>query len=170
MTDRFAACLPLILAHECGFTNDPRDPGGPTNFGITQATWAAYIGHPVTVTDMQNLTGDQVAPVYRARFWDAAFCDKLPPGLDYMVFDCAVNQGVGRAIKTLQQMLGVPADDSVGPKTMLAIRGVDAKASIATYAALREAFYRSLSTFPTFGHGWLNRLAEVKAQAMEWSA
>lgn len=110
----FAACIPIILMSEGGYVNNPRDPGGPTNLGITQQTLSGWLGHAASVADVQALTQAQVEPIYQADYYNAAHCHQLAAGVDLMIFDEAVNQGVGRAIRTLQQAAGVTADDSSG--------------------------------------------------------
>lgn len=169
---RFQACLPLILKHEGGYVDDPRDPGGATNLGVTLATARAYkldLDHDgdVDKADVRALKPADVAPVYHRGYWLASSADLCPPGLDYMVFDCAVNQGVGRATRWLQTVLAVKADGLIGPKTIAALGIVNRSMAIALYADLREDHYRSLSTFDRFGKGWLRRLEEVQAKAQE---
>ena len=107
----FAACIPIILMSEGGYVNNPRDPGGPTNLGITQQTLSGWLGHAASVADVQALTQAQVEPIYQADYYNAAHCQQLAAGIDLMIFDEAVNQGVGRAIRTLQQAAGVTADE-----------------------------------------------------------
>lgn len=163
---RFTDCLPLLLEHEGGWTDNPHDPGGATNLGVTLATLSAWRGHPCTKADVQALTPDAVAPIYRTEFWTAAACDLLPPGLDYWTFDFAVNSGPGRAKRYLQEAAGVTVDGSVGPATLGAVAAAGAKVMIVRLDAAREAFYRADKEFSTFGKGWLRRLNEVTAQAL----
>jgi lysozyme family protein len=82
-----------------------------------------------------------------------------------MVFDMGVNAGVGRSIKTLQTAVGVTPDGGFGPMTMAAVQSVDPATLIERFSAEKVVFYRSLSTFATFGNGWLNRVADVKLKA-----
>jgi len=163
----FADCLPIILASEGGFVDDPRDPGGATNLGITQNTLSGWLGHPATVADVQALTPADVAPIYQADYWNAVHCGDCPAGVDLMVFDEAVNQGVGRAIRTLQAAVGVTADGAFGPATLAAVQAADPTATVNAIAAARTAFYQSLPTFPRFGNGWLARVARTQADALQ---
>jgi lysozyme family protein len=163
----FADCLPIILQSEGGFVNNPADPGGATNLGITLSTLTAFRGRPQTVDDVRALTVADVSPIYQANYWNAARCGDCPAGVDLMVFDAAVNQGVRRAVRALQTVVGVTADGAVGPGTLAAIRAADPTATINAISANREAFYRSLSTFPTFGTGWLNRLQRTRGLALQ---
>jgi lysozyme family protein len=114
---------------------------------------------------MRGLTADQVEPLYKERYFDAVRGDELPMGLDYLMFDFAVNAGAGRAIKTLQTSVGVTPDGGFGPITMKAVEAVDPVELIERFSQAKENFYRSLTTFSTFGKGWLNRVADVKVKA-----
>lgn len=167
---RFSTCLPRVLAHEGGYVDHKLDPGGATNLGVTLGTLSAYRGKPCTKGDVKALTPATVAPIYEASYWRAACCDKLPAGVDYMIFDLAVNSGPSRARKFLQRVAGVTVDGEVGPKTLAAVNALGGRAMIARLSEDREAFYRSLGTFPTFGQGWLRRLKEVTDQAMKDAA
>ena len=163
----FADCLPIILASEGGFVNDPKDPGGATNLGVTLGTLSGWLGRPATVAEVQALTAASVAPIYQADYWNAAHCEDCPAGVDLMVFDEAVNQGVGRAVRALQAAVGVTADGAVGPATLAAVGAADPKATVNAIAASRVAFYRALPTFPHFGKGWLARVARTQAAALK---
>ena len=112
---------------------------------------------------MRKLTKEMVAPLYRQQYWDVCNCDDLPAGVDYLAFDFSVNAGSFRAIKTIQRALNITADGVIGPVTLKAIQ--DAEEFIDNFTAAKEVFYRSLSNFPTFGRGWLNRAAESKKAA-----
>lgn len=169
---RFQACLPLILQHEGGYVDDPKDPGGATNLGVTLATARAFgldLDHDgdVDKADVRALKPEDVAPVYHRGYWLASSADLCPRGLDYMVFDCAVNQGVGRAVRWLQMVALAKPDGIVGPKTIAAVSILNRSLAIALYADMREDHYRSLPTFGRFGKGWLRRLEEVQARAQE---
>ena len=163
----FQACLPIILQSEGGFVNNPDDPGGATNLGITISTLSDWLGRPATVADVQALTPATVAPIYQANYWDKTSCDSWDAGVDLMVFDEAVNQGPGRAITTLQTALGVTADGAIGPATQAAAQLEDAATTIAKISAIRLAFYQGLPTYPEFGTGWLNRLTRTTALAQQ---
>ncbi|MGZ3377997.1 MAG: glycoside hydrolase family 108 protein [Phenylobacterium sp.] len=163
---RFTDCLPRVLQDEGGFVEDPQDPGGATNLGVTLATLSHWLGHPATIDDVKALTPATVAPIYEASYWRAAACDQLPMGVDYMVFDMAVNSGPGRAVKFLQQAVGVPDDGAIGPRTLAAVAGLEGADILQKISGLREAFYRGLSTFPRFGRGWLARLRRVTDLAL----
>ncbi len=154
-----------MLQSEGGFVNHPSDPGGMTNLGVTKSTWESWVGREVDEAEMRGLTADQVEPLYKERYFDAVRGDELPMGLDYLMFDFAVNAGAGRAIKTLQTSVGVTPDGGFGPITMKAVEAVDPVELIERFSQAKENFYRSLTTFSTFGKGWLNRVADVKVKA-----
>jgi lysozyme family protein len=154
----FIDCLPVILRSEGGFVDDPQDPGGATNLGITLDTLSRWLNQTASVEEVKALTSADVAPIYQALYWNVAHCGDCPSGLDLMVFDEAVNQGPGRAVCTLQAAVGVTADGLFGPATAAAVDAADPIATINAIAAARNAYYRSLTNFPRFGHGWLNRV------------
>ena len=154
-----------MLQHEGGYIHHALDPGGRTNLGVTQRVWEDYVGHSVDEQAMRKLTKEMVAPLYRERYWNVCHCDDLPDGVDYLAFDFSVNAGSFRSIKTIQRALNITADGVIGPVTIKAIQDANAEEFINNFAAAKEVFYRSLSNFPTFGRGWLNRVAESKKTA-----
>lgn len=164
--ENFNACLAVVLKEEGGFVNNPSDPGGMTNLGVTQRTWSDWIGHDATEAEMQGLTAGLVSPLYLKRYWEPMGCDNWPAGVDLSVFDFGVNAGPSRSIRTLQTACGANADGVLGPLTQAAVAIADARETIIKFADLREAYYRSLPTFSTFGNGWLNRVAYVRQQAL----
>jgi lysozyme family protein len=155
----------LMLSSEGGYVDHPSDPGGRTNLGVTQAVWENWIGHVSGEKEMRSLTPEMVKPIYKKKYWDACRCDELPSGVDYLVFDFAVNAGVGRSIKTLQKVFGVTIDGAIGPKTLQAVTFSDANDLIKKFSDEKVRFYQSLPTFSVFGKGWLNRVERVKAEA-----
>ena len=169
--DNFPKAFPILLKHEGGYVNHPRDPGGRTNLGVTQRVWESWTGRKASEQDMRSLTPAMVAPLYRKKYWDAVRAPDLPPGLDLHVFDFGVNAGPARAIRYLQMMVGANPDGKFGPATTRALSNyIDQYGTahaIKRYAELREQYYRQLKTFPTFGKGWLRRNREVTAAALE---
>lgn len=162
----FDACLAVVLGYEGGFSDNPADAGAPTNLGVTLATLSDWLGHPATVDQVKALTPADVAPLYRSRYWLASGCDGLPSGVDLMVFDGAVNMGPGTSVRLLQAAVGAAVDGHAGPLTLALATSAGASA-IQAIANLREARYRGLSNFNTFGAGWLRRLAGITAKAQE---
>lgn len=165
-SDAFSTALDIILRHEGGYVNHPSDPGGRTNMGVTQRTWEAWTGKPASESIMRNLTRADVTPVYRKNYWDAVSGDELPGPLALCVFDFAVNAGPSRATKLLQRVLGVAQDGKIGPMTIAAANAGSVVDLVTKYQDGRRGFYKSLSTFNTFGKGWLRRVDEVQAAAM----
>lgn len=165
--DRFERCLALVLEHEGGFANHPDDPGGATKYGITHRTLSDFRGAEVTVEDVRALTREEAREIYRANYWNPMRCGELPAGVDLMVFDFGVNAGPGRSVRLLQQAAGVTADGSIGPITMAAVGAADPKRLIAPMAERRMDYYRSLSTFDTFGRGWTRRTDATREAALQ---
>jgi lysozyme family protein len=162
----FETCLPVILASEGGFVDDPHDSGGATNLGITRATLSGWLGRTASIADVEALTPAAAAPIYQARYWNPSHACDCPAGVDLMVFDEAVNQGVGRAIASLQVALGITADGAFGAATKATLAAADPTSLIRAIAANREAHYRAMPTFPRFGRGWLARLERTTELAL----
>ena len=165
MLSNFPAALALVLKAEGGFVNHPRDPGGMTNLGVTRNVWREWVNRDVDEAEMRSLTPELVTPLYKQRYWDACHCSDLVRGVDYAVFDSAVNMGPGRAAKLLQAALGVTADGAIGRATIAAATAADPAELLEAFSLGKEAFYKSLPTFATFGKGWLNRVAHVQDAA-----
>jgi len=168
MIQNFDQAIEHTLKEEGGFVNHPSDPGGMTNLGVTARVWEEWVGHPVDEKQMRNLTKADVVPLYQRKYWNATRCSELPSGLDLCVFDTAVNSGPGRAVKLLQQCLGVSADGAIGPATIAAasqFKGSALLMLIEDYCSARQAFLISLPTFATFGKGWTARVSRLKEHA-----
>ena len=133
--------------------------------GVTKATYEDYIGRSVSIDEIKALTQEDVEPIYRSRYWNKVQGDSLPSGVDWMVFDWAVNSGPRRASQALQRAVGSIADGAVGPNTLDAVARCNDVATIDKIHEEREAFYRSLRTFDVFGRGWLRRAEETLEQA-----
>lgn len=170
MTGNFSVALPKLLADEGGFVNHKLDPGGMTNLGVTRTVWQEWTGRPATEADMRALTPAAVAPLYRARYWDAVRADDLPTGVDYAVFDAAVNSGPARAARWLQQALGLPATGVMDGSLVVVANRREPVELITAYTATRLRFLQGLRTWPTFGRGWARRVNGVAASAVAMSA
>lgn len=162
----FERGLSLVLKHEGGWSDDPHDPGGATNLGVTIGTLSLWLGRPATKAEVRALTAASVAPLYRRRFWDAIQGDALPAGLDYALFDFAVNSGPRRAVIGLQRGLQIADDGRLGPVTLEAVAKHKPADLIDALCDGRLAFLRALSTWPRFGRGWSRRVEEVRAAAL----
>lgn len=157
MQHNFEKCLELVLEHEGGYVNHPRDPGGATNKGVTQAVYDRYRrSRGRSKQSVKFLETGELEAIYKLQYWDAVQGDLLPSGLDYAVFDFAVNSGVGRASKYLQGVLGVKQDGHIGAMTLGAI--TDVRKTINALCDWRMSFLRRLGTFATFGKGWTRRV------------
>ena len=167
MRENWDDCFEMVLKHEGGYVNDPRDSGGRTNLGVTQKAWEAYWSRKSSEEEMRKLTPAIVKPFYKAMYWDKIKGDDLPSGVDYAAFDLAVNSGVGRASKYLQQIAGVTADGVIGPKSLEAIKARDPKEMADALCDMRMDFLRRLPTFETYGKGWSRRVAEVSVKSGE---
>ena len=166
MKSNFERCFKELLKHEGGFVNHSQDPGGITNLGVTKKTWDEWTGKNNSIDSMKALTPDVVKLLYLNRYWDACRCDDLASGVDYCVFDTAVNSGRVRAIKFLQSVVGAVPDGAIGSVTIASANDKGSRLIIEQYCDKREAFWRSLPTFNTFGKGWLKRGQEVRATAL----
>jgi len=166
MKANFEECMARLLEHEGGYVNHPNDPGGETNLGVTRAVYEQYAGRQVMDGEMEGLTHDDVYPIYKENYWDRVRADDLPSGVDWAVFDWGVNSGTSRAAKALQRIVGVEQDGGIGPMTLQAVASIEPVDIVDQMHYMREGFYRSLSTFDTFGRGWLRRNDETKEQAL----
>jgi lysozyme family protein len=168
LQENFDVALKHVLKFEGGYSDHPRDPGGATKFGITHGVLKQHRGRAVSKDDVRKLTLNEAAEIYRSRYWNAASCDALPRGLDLAVFDCAVNQGVGRASRFLQRAAKVTADGQIGPITLAAVSAARADELLTEFMARRMKSYGSLQRlFKTFGLGWSRRLIAIHAEALD---
>ena len=166
MRQNFEECMARLLDHEGGYVNHAEDPGGETNLGVTRAVYEQYVGRQVMDGEMKGLTHDDVYPIYKENYWDRVRGDDLPSGVDWAVFDFCVNSGVSRSAKALQRIVGVEQDGGIGPMTLQAVLEIEPAEIIEQMHHMRDSFYRSLSTFDTFGRGWIRRNDETKEQAL----
>lgn len=166
MEANFPRALALVLKHEGGWSDHPSDPGGATMKGVTLATYRAYINKNGTKADLRNITQAQLEKVYREQYWNKVRGDDLPSGVDYALFDFAVNSGPSRAVKFLQRILLVQQDGIIGPQTMAALARAKPEHVIEVLCAERLKFLKGLSTWPTFGKGWGRRVDDVELHAL----
>jgi len=158
----FKAAFSLILKLEGGLSDDPRDPGGLTKFGIS------FRAHPNL--DIRNLTKEDASKIYYNDYWLAASCGKLPPDLAICVFDCAVNQGVIVAKKLLQASLKVEMDGELGVETFKALSSkyrLPNNYLISEFMSRRQMRYSKTNGFSFFGKGWSSRLLKVYSVALQ---
>jgi uncharacterized protein (TIGR02594 family) len=169
---KFELALRHVLSMEGGWTDDPHDPGGPTNKGITLTVYARELRVEVTTqnlaelrSNLRSLPDELVRKIYLTRYWQPARCSELRPSLALMHFDACVNHGVGTAARFLQEALGVESDGEIGPITLTAARTAAPRETLARYAAIRRHRYRALPHFWRFGRGWLRRVDATLAAA-----
>jgi lysozyme family protein len=160
----FKECLDLVLKSEGGWVNNPKDPGGETNLGVTKAVWEEWVGHPVE--SLKKLTKEDVAPLYEQKYWRPCYAEVLPRGLNFVTFSMGVNAGPGRAVKLLQSAIGCVPDGVIGPKTRELISASNSATLIAKFSEARREYYRALKTFPIFGKGWLARVDNEEKEAL----
>jgi lysozyme family protein len=165
-TGTFDRAVGIVLDREGGFVRHPLDPGGATKFGITRSTLARARNGPVTVAAVRNLTEGEARAIYRRFYWDVIQADDLPPGIDLALFDFAVNSGPPRAVRTLQEILGVPADGIAGPQTLAAAGAADPRAILHDLSRARLRFLARLTNWRAFGRGWTNRVLSVEREAL----
>lgn len=169
MKNTYPKALKEVLKHEGGYVNHPADPGGATNKGVTQATYDAYRRSKGLITrkTVKLISDEEVADIYKSRYWDAVKGDALPAGVDYAVFDYGVNSGPTKAAKGLQKALGLTQDGIIGPRTLAAAQE-DPESVIKKLCADRLAFLKRLKTWPTFGKGWERRVRDVEKTALSY--
>ncbi len=155
----FDRALELILRLEGADTNDPRDPGKLTRFGIAQAS------HPNI--DVADLTKADAAEIYANQYWKPLRCEDMPPAVALAVFDCAVNQGPGIAARLLQRAARVREDGVIGPHTLAAIFRAP-EAVLDDFIVGRLIRYTDTGNFDRFGKGWFARVVAVQHEAVRW--
>lgn len=168
----FARAMARVQVHEGGKVDDPADPGGRTNQGVTQRVYNAYRARKgLPIRDVYLMEPHERDEIYRFQYWNVIKGDQLPPGLDYVVFDGAVNSGPVQSVKWLQRALGVELiDGNIGTATLRAIEECeDHDRLIALICDRRMAFLRSLKTWGRFGKGWSSRVNSVEVTGQAWA-
>jgi lysozyme family protein len=155
----------LVMKSEGGYVNDPHDNGGETNLGVTKRAWAEYLGRAINEGEMKALTLETVKPFYKKMYWDKCRCNDLPTGVDYAVFDFAVNSGVQQSIKLLQRAVGADADGVIGKETFALVDATHIDDVLESFSNQKRDFYRAIvarnPTQAKFLNGWLNRVNNV---------
>jgi len=168
---RFEEVAQIVLGHEGGLVDDPADKGGRTNLGVTQGTLtSARAAIPDLPEKVDDLTRAQALSIYKALYWSKAKCDDLPEPVDFLVFDAAINCGVGGSGLQLQRALNrlgarLKEDGAIGPLTLNALRAAwksDMWRVIAALLMQRVRWHNDIigrdKTQLKFLHGWLNRI------------
>jgi len=146
-----------LLGHEGGYVDHPKDPGGATNWGVTErvARATGYAGH------MRDFPVEMAKAIYRKQYWDAVRADELPEALRYPTFDAAVNSGTTQAVKWLQRAVGAVDDGKIGPETLRMANGGNPHQAARRMLGQRLRFMTELPTWPAFGRGWSKRVATL---------
>lgn len=170
--ERYLDALTRVLVHEGGYVNDPRDPGGATMKGVTQRTYDGYRKRTGLATrPVRQITSAEIGEIYRRSSWAAVWGDQLPAGVDYVVFDGAVNSGPSQSIKWLQRALGVRVGGVLSEATIQAAEShPDHDRLVAAILDRRLAFLKALKTWKAFGKGWARRVAEVRSIGQAWAS
>lgn len=146
----FDQAFERLLGHEGGYVNDPRDPGGETNWGISKRAYPNV--------DIKALTQDGAKAIYRRDYWAPVRADELPELVRFDVFDAAVNHGASQSAKWLQRAAGANPDGVIGAQTVAAARAAGAQLG-ARFNGYRLQFYTDSGNWPVFGKGWARRIA-----------
>jgi lysozyme family protein len=168
MNANFDASFERVMKSEGGYVWDKDDAGGETNLGVTAGAWGAYLGRSLEPGEMKALTKETVKPFYRQMYWDKVKGDNLPTGVDYAVFDFAVNAGVSRAAKFLQRAVGAVDDGVIGSGTLGKVAAINPQKILDNFADQKQRFYNGLATSSTqqkFLKGWLARVDQVQTAA-----
>ena len=162
----FDKAFTIILGEEGGYVNDPRDPGGETQWGITSPPLRLAISTGIVPADttIKSLTQDQAKLIYKEFYWLPIKGDQLPWPLCVFVFDSAVNQGATPAIKMLQRALKQPQDGILGVDTLEAATHASSF-SCAQFMVYRAMRYQSTKNADIYGVGWLTRIFDVTYKA-----
>ena len=163
----FEKSLALTLKYEGGFVDNPFDPGGATNMGVTLATLSNYRSCTATKLDVKRLTQTEASAIYLKQYWEPLLAQQLPNGVDMFMFDYAVNSGPARAVKALQSSLGLPPDGNVKVSTLQAALRQDQATLIRALASKRLGFLQRLRSFQQFGRGWKTRVEAVTAASLD---
>lgn len=142
-----------LLGNEGGYSNNPADPGCETMWGIT-ARVARANGYGGDMRALPQVTAKQIA---KKLYWDPYYCDQFDPRIGFQVFDAAYNGG--QPASWLQRAAGSVIDGRIGPETIAAVKAADPLKVVMRFLAYRLQYMGDLSTWPTFGHGWANRVA-----------
>lgn len=167
MKKNWKKSLESVLTHEGGFSNHRNDPGGATMKGITLGTYRRHYGRDLTVAQLKRIPDAHVETIYRKHYWDKCRCDELPSGVDLMVFDAAVNSGITRSARWLQEVIVVKKDGRIGPITVSAANARSNFQTIKDLESIRLRFLMSLKTWKDFGRGWRTRVITTRETALE---
>lgn len=171
MKDNFDRSFELTIGHEGGFQNDSRDRGnwttGKIGKGQNKGTKYGITAMSYPTLDIKNLTLDDARAIYKRDFWDKVKADDLPYGVDYIVWDMAVNHGPKKAVELLQRAIGAVPDGIIGPRSMDRVNKRDPEDMIVETCARRAVYYAGIKTVDVYGLGWMRRLTSSLVQAVD---
>lgn len=147
----FDTAFDRLLGSEGGYSNDPSDPGGETNWGISKRSYPDV--------DIRNLTREQAKEIYRADFYNRIHADEMPGSVAFQAFDFAVNSGIDTAVRHLQRAINVADDGHWGPISKAAMLRADPSDTIMRLSAYRLDFMTRLNGWSRFGRGWARRIS-----------
>ncbi|MGJ8685854.1 MAG: glycoside hydrolase family 108 protein [Spongiibacteraceae bacterium] len=154
----FKQALDFVLTEEGEETNDPKDPGGHTKYGISKKAYPNL--------NIAALTVDDAAEIYYRDYW--AKLPTLPDVVHFLAFDCAVNCGTRRAIRILQLAIGAKDDGRWGPKSQAALEKKPLQELIINYQAERARFYALLDDLDDiYARGWMRRTMRAFFHAIQ---
>ena len=162
MSEKFVKAFEYVVGREGVFDDDPNDwgnwTGGKPGEGELKGTKYGISAKAYPDLDIASLSLDDAMLLYRRDYWMKCDCDSLPAGLALAVFDCAVNQGVKKAIQCLQRAAGVNDDGKIGPHTRAAIARLDPVIGVEYFQAERILEYVTVPTWERFKRGWMRRV------------
>lgn len=159
----FDAAFDRLIGSEGGFTIDPKDPGnwtgGRVNVGELKGTKYGIAANTYPDIDIKNLTLAQAKAIYYRDWWLKIGADQIDTAIVYQMWDFAVNAGMSTSRRALQRAARVADDGQIGNVTLAAVKAMSVTDVLMRFAAQRLRYYTSLSTWPTYGKGWTNRVA-----------
>lgn len=148
----FDQAFDRLISNEGGYVNNPADPGGETNWGISKRSYPNV--------NIKELTREGAKQIYLTDFWQRGHMDEYDQAIAFQVFDAAVNHGIETAVRLLQRAAGVADDGYIGPVTIAAVKAKSVTDMLMLFIAYRIKFWTRLSHWPNFGRGWANRAAD----------
>ena len=170
----FERAQEVVREFEGGFVNDPQDPGGPTNFGITHVTLAKWRNvSSVTATDVENMTYGEAKQIYKSLYWDRNNCGRLPGALALAVYNVSVHCGTQTGAAYLQRALNkngasLAIDNDVGDNTITAVGLAPVAAVLAGVIDLYEERLRGHPNFQHFKNGFMRRVGKLRDETSKW--
>lgn len=147
----FDTAIARLLGNEGGYSNNPADPGGETQWGISKRSYPKL--------NIKGLTRAQAIELYHRDFWSAIDGDNIPFCVGFQLLDFAVNSGTSTALRILQRAVGVADDGHIGLVTRAAIKAKQPHDLVMLFLAERLLFMTSLTGWQSFGKGWARRIA-----------